>query len=53
MIISDQQKKIKVFKGTPNCDLSEKITFNVVSDPKVQKVFFNAVQLVSLNINKP
>ena len=34
-------KIIKLFTGTPNkCDLSEKITFNVVSDPKVQNVFF-------------
>ena len=32
---------------------SEKITFNVVSGPKVQNIFFNAVQPVRLNIIKP
>ena len=47
-------KKNKVFKGTAKkCDLSEKVTFNVVSVPNVQNVFFNAIQSVSLNIIKP
>ena len=32
---------------------SEKITFNVVRGPKVQNIFFNAVQPVRLNIIKP
>ena len=49
-----QSKRIKVFKGTPNkCDLCEKIIFNVVSSPKVQNAFSNAVQPVTLNIIKP
>ena len=47
-------KKNKVFTGTAKkCDLSEKVTFNVVSVPNVQNVFFNAIQSVSLNIIKP
>ena len=49
-----QPKKIRVFKGAPTkCDLGEKITFNVVSGPKVQNVFLHAIQPVSLNKIKP
>ena len=50
----EQPKKIKVFKGAPNkCDLSEKNTFNIVSNPNVQNVFFNVIQPVNLNIINP
>ena len=46
-------KKIKVFKGTgKKCDLSEN-NVNVASGPKVQKIFFNAIQPVSLDFIKP
>ena len=44
--VADQRKL-----ETPNkCDLFEKITINVVSVLKVQNVFFNLIQSVSLNI---
>ena len=50
------QKKVclegleRVFRGTAKkCDLSEN-NVNVASDPKVQKVFFNTIEPVSLNI---
>ena len=46
--LRDRSKKVQVFKGTPNkCDLSQKTTFNFVSDPKVQNIFFNAIQIES------
>ena len=47
-------KKIKVFKGTPTkFNPSENSNVNVASYPKVQNVFFNTIQPLSLNNIKP
>ena len=43
-------KKIRIFKGTAKkFDLNENINVNVASYPKVQNVFFNAIQPLRLN----
>ena len=47
-------KKIKVFKGTPKTfDLSKSSNVNVARSPKVQNVFLNTIQPLSLNNIKP
>ena len=43
-------KKIKVFKGTPKTfDLSKSSNVNVARSPKIQNVFLNTIEPLSLN----
>ena len=49
-----KKKKERVFKGrAKKFDYSENINVNSASYPNLQNVFFNAIQLVSLNNIKP
>ena len=49
-----KKERERVFKGrAKKFDYSENINVNSASYPNVQNVFFNAIQLVSLNNIKP